>query len=93
MANVTKNFAKVISATATEANATIDAQHTDYIVNDGAADIWVSFDAPLADNNYEVIKPGEYRNDLKFDYSKIYYKSTSGTVSFRIAGLKRLAGV
>lgn len=82
-------------ALTTENNRAFVSEYISHIVNDGEADIYVNFDAPIAEHPIGrnpaklqlTIKPGESINALPIKTRRIFYKSKSGEQPFRVVGL------
>ena len=75
-------------ATTTEQTTFVDIPDIFMIANDDDTnDLYLSFDESISNGNYIVIKPDEIFENFEDLYCKnLYYKSSAGTVRFRVAG-------
>ena len=78
-------------ATVTEQSINISVADIFFVSNDetSGGDVYLNFNGSMAtDSNYMVVKPGEQFENIGTECRTIYYKSSTGTVNFRVYGRK-----
>jgi len=85
------NQYKSINGTATTASQSVYVRvgKIKLIANDNltGGDLLISLDGDFSANNYMVLKPGEsFRNFEELECDTLYYKASTGTVTFRFIG-------